>query len=131
MNQFDEDKWPVAQRNIDAQITADFDSIQASFANAESSGVPVEKWLADSAESASTLRAAVGLLDHAGRKAHWASELARLGFAPAPVPAIEIVTFATPEVGMSKTITDEPALEVLHLAESGSLRKPKGGAKDG
>lgn len=79
MNAFDEHTWSAEQRALDAQICAEFEGLEAHFA--AHGALP--------AAEAQALLARVATLKHAGRRAHWAAELARLGGTSTEPAAIE------------------------------------------
>lgn len=90
MNEYDEDKWSAEQRALDGRIALEFEGLEGSRATYEATGAPLEAWLAGAADSAKALRAQIARLTHAGRKAHWDVELARIGLPrpaePKPAP---------------------------------------------
>jgi len=112
VNEYDEHRWSEAQRALDAQILADFESLEAS-----------PDVVAASVELLPRVLSAVASLTHKGRAEHWRSELARIG-AELPKPADS----ATGPETTLPPVTPMGAPD-LSRASGAQVKPPTGGKK--
>lgn len=107
MNEFHEHTWSAAQRTLDGQLAQRFEGLEAA------QSLAPDAFLTEQAEALNAFAADVAGIEHEARRAHWLTELNRLGWTlpdhlvvPPPGPAViddePIVVVAD----------DEPVVEV-------------------